>query len=229
MIKQVKNTSDILVHSTLGSQTKGLPIRERLQPVLSLAKSPASKPDILPICLSSPNWDFYDPKERRFLGAEKVYSNPTDEMITSAQELNAAGVAVSCVSWDIGATRRLDALRHAGILNDPVYMQFDLTSGNMLAGHPATAEGLDAHLAFLPQGAAIEWGVINLHGSILPLAEKIILAGGHIHIGIGDHHYEEEGVPTNAELVRRIVDIAHRLGREIASPKEARSMLGIAP
>ena len=227
VIRRIKEMSDILVHPTLGSLTQELPILERLQPVLDLAKDPATKPDMLPLCLSSPNWDFFDSDRGRFVSAEKIYLNPTEELIASIQELSAAGVGLSCVSWEIGATRRVAALHEAGILRSPIYLPFHLTSGGMLAGHPGTQDGLDAHLAFLPRGEVIEWAVMNLHGSILPLAETIIRGGGHIQIGIGDYHYVELGAPTNADLVRRVVEIAGRLGRDIASPDETRFMLGL--
>ena len=49
-----------------------------------------------------------------------------------------------------------------------------------------------------------------------------------MQIGLGDYHYEELGAPGNAELIRRVVDVAKRLGREIASPQEFRAMLGLA-
>ena len=228
VIGRIRKTSDIIVHPTLGSLTQELPILERLQPVLDLARNPATKPEILPLCLSSPNWDFFDADRGRFVSGDKIYLNPTDELIASIRALSGAKVGLACVSWEIGATRRVAALCDAGILRGPVYMPFHLTSGGMLAGHPGTEEGLDAHLAFLPRGGeAIEWAVLNLHGSMLDLAEKVIRDGGHVQIGIGDYHYAELGAPTNADLVRRVAEIARRVGRDIASPDEARAMLGL--
>ena len=226
IIAQIKDSSDILVHPTLGSLKKDLPLAERLKPMLDLGAVPETRPDILPLCLSSPNWDFFDSSSKTFVSAEKIYMNPTEDLIGSVREIAKAGIGLSCVCWEIGATRRVAAFLHAGILRGPVYLPFHLTSGGMLAGHPGTQDGLDAHLAFLPQGEPIEWAVLNLHGSMLPLAERIIRDGGHIQIGIGDHHYAELGAPTNADLVSRIAEIAKRLGRDIASPDEAREMLG---
>ena len=77
----------------------------------------------------------------------------------------------------------------------------------MLAGDPATKEGIDPHLAFLPKGQAIEWAALNLQTSILPLAEQTIGEAGHVQIGLGDYHYAELGAPGNAKLVRRVVDV----------------------
>lgn len=227
IIRRIRDATDILVYPTLGVLTRELPIVQRLQPVLDLAASPATRPDIVPLCLSSPNWDFYDADRRILRGTDQVYLNPTDELIASIETLRTTGVGLECVSWEIGATRRIGALRDAGVLPDPVIIAFHLTSGGMLAGHPGTAEGVETHLAFLPDRGPYRWAVMNLHGSMLPLAEAVIRAGGHVQLGIGDYHYGELGAPTNAELVRAVVRIAQACGREIATPEEARQILGL--
>jgi uncharacterized protein (DUF849 family) len=54
-----------------------------------------------------------------------------------------------------------------------------------------------------------------------------IAEGGHVAIGIGDYAYPELGQPTNADLVREIVHMAKLVGREVATPEEARQMLGM--
>jgi 3-keto-5-aminohexanoate cleavage enzyme len=62
-------------------------------------------------------------------------------------------------------------------------------------------------------------------GNLFGLAAAIISQGGHISIGLGDHPYNELGMPTNADLIRRIVSIAHECGREVATPAEAWQLL----
>ena len=228
IITRIRARSSILTHPTLGSLKKELPLLERLRPMLDLARDPATAPDILPLCLSSPNWDFYDEARRDFSNTEKVYLNPTAELLGSIKAIQAAGIKLACLCWDVGATRRAEAFLGSGRLDGPVYLPFHLTSGGMLAGHPGTISGLEAHLAFLPRSGPVEWAALNLHGSMLPLAERIAREGGHIQIGIGDYHYREEGAPTNAALVARVVDIARAAGREIATPEEAREMLGMS-
>ena len=163
-----------------------------------------------------------------FALATLVYINPTDDLIGSVQALQQAGVGLSCVSQEIVATRRVAALLDAGNLQGPVYLPFHWTSGGVLAGDPVTKEGIDANLAFLPKGQAIEWAALNLQTSILPLAEQIISEAGHVQIGLGDYHYAELGAPGNSELVSRVVDVAKRPGRDIASLQEAREMRGLA-
>jgi uncharacterized protein (DUF849 family) len=51
--------------------------------------------------------------------------------------------------------------------------------------------------------------------------------GGHISIGLGDYAYPELGQPTNAQLVARVAQIAREVGREVATPREAREILGV--
>ena len=50
---------------------------------------------------------------------------------------------------------------------------------------------------------------------------------GREAIGIGDYAYPELGYPTNAELVREIVKLAKVIGRDVATPEQARQMLGV--
>ncbi len=56
-----------------------------------------------------------------------------------------------------------------------------------------------------------------------------ILLGGNVRVGFEDNIYIERGklAKSNAELVEKIVSIARALGHEIATPNEARDILGI--
>ena len=61
----------------------------------------------------------------------------------------------------------------------------------------------------------------------LEMATASILMGGHVRVGFEDNVYLKKGVPlkSNGEMVEQIVQIAKLLGREIASPDEAREIL----
>jgi 3-keto-5-aminohexanoate cleavage enzyme len=52
-----------------------------------------------------------------------------------------------------------------------------------------------------------------------------IAKGGHVSIGLGDDPYTNLGLPTNADLVRVVADLADKHGRPVASPAEARDLL----
>jgi 3-keto-5-aminohexanoate cleavage enzyme len=68
--------------------------------------------------------------------------------------------------------------------------------------------------------------IIEARVSGLPLLAGAIGSDGHVAVGLEDSPWEEFGCPSNAELVTRVVDIARSMGREIATPAEAREILG---
>ena len=61
------------------------------------------------------------------------------------------------------------------------------------------------------------------------MAELSIKHGGHVRVGLEDNIYLEKGVLAkgNADLVRKVVEIAKKYGREIATPQEAKRILHI--
>ena len=61
-------------------------------------------------------------------------------------------------------------------------------------------------------------------------ATQAILLGGHARVGFEDNFYYSRGVlaKSNAELVARIARIGTDLGRKVATPDEARELLGIS-
>jgi uncharacterized protein (DUF849 family) len=63
----------------------------------------------------------------------------------------------------------------------------------------------------------------------LPMASMAAAMGGHVRVGLEDNLYIDKGVlaRSNAEQVARIREIVEALGRRVASPAEARAMLGL--
>ncbi len=56
-----------------------------------------------------------------------------------------------------------------------------------------------------------------------------LIMGGHVRVGMEDNIYYQRGVlaTSNAQFVERIVRIAREYGREVATPREARGILGL--
>ena len=65
----------------------------------------------------------------------------------------------------------------------------------------------------------------------MAIAAAAIIDGGHVRVGFEDNVYLSKGVlaKSNGELVEKVVRIANEFGRQIASPAEAREILGLAP
>jgi uncharacterized protein (DUF849 family) len=67
---------------------------------------------------------------------------------------------------------------------------------------------------------------ISLHQ--FPMAAQAVLLGGHVRVGMGDNIYLGRGelAPSNAALVEKAVKIIEVLGDQVATPVDARQMLG---
>jgi 3-keto-5-aminohexanoate cleavage enzyme len=80
----------------------------------------------------------------------------------------------------------------------------------------------------LPPGCT--WSVAGIGRMQLVLAAVAVAMGGHVRVGLEDNLYYEKGrLARNEELVARVVRIAAELGRPVATPDQARRVLGLAP
>ena len=226
-ILQVRASSDIMVHPTLGYVTLDEPAEQRLDNVMRLAADPATKPEFAPMDMGSVNVDWYDPERTEFTTKSLIYQNATDTLEYFARNIRAQGISQYLVCWNISFTRQMIAFMDMGLIPEPAFCLFLLSDDIMLAGHPGTPEGLDAHTRFLPPHRHVEWSVCNYNGDLLRLSESIITSGGHISIGLGDYAYENLGAPSNADLVHQVAEQARSLGREGADVAETRALLGM--
>jgi 3-keto-5-aminohexanoate cleavage enzyme len=65
----------------------------------------------------------------------------------------------------------------------------------------------------------------------LPLSTMALALGGNIRVGMEDNVYFSHGVlaVSNAQLVQRAARIVRELGREVATPDEARALMHLGP
>ena len=92
---------------------------------------------------------------------------------------------------------------------------------------PATIPNLCWIVNAIPGDAT--WTATGVGKSEFPMAAAAIVMGGHVRVGFEDNLYISKGVlaKSNGELVEKVVRIAKELGREIATPEEARKILGL--
>jgi 3-keto-5-aminohexanoate cleavage enzyme len=225
-IRAIRANSDLLVHPTLGQITLAGQ-EERMRHIVELSKDRALRPDIAAIDTGSTNIDVYDARAKAFRTANKVYVNAHDTLMLFCRLLRECGVKPCFSAWTSPFLRTADALLDMDLVGEPAYALLVHCEGGILGGHPANSYGLRAFRDHLPQDRHIEWTVCCKEGNLFPAAMTAIAEGGHVAIGIGDYAYPELGQPTNADLVREIVHMAKLVGREVATPEEARQMLGM--
>lgn len=226
IIRGIRNASDLMVHPTLGQIT--IAGREaRVAHIIQLAEDSLLRPDFGAMDLGSTNLDAYDPVAKQFLSTDKSYMNTTGTLMFFAEIFKKTGVRPAVACWSAPFVRTVEPFFDLGLFSGPTWVLLIHTGGGVYGGHPPTPAGLRAFLDVLPPGRPIEWSVCSKPGNLFPTAAQAIQLGGHVSIGIGDNPYTELGTPTNAELVRRVVEMAKSYGREVATPDEARRMLAV--
>jgi len=94
-------------------------------------------------------------------------------------------------------------------------------------GLPATAETLIYMKSLLPENAV--WAAFGIARQQMPIVAQATLLGGNVRVGLEDNLYLSRGVfATNGQLVERAKTIIECLGYEVATPDEAREMLGLS-
>lgn len=232
VIEAVHGATDVVLNPTLGAATVPDPAA-RVAHIPVLAADPSTRPDLAPVDLGSFNIDPYDATTRTFRNEDLTYVTSIAGLRHEIDTIRTSDVAVQAVLWNVGSARLLGAFRDMGVLPARVLAQITLSDG-WLAAHPGTRRGLETMLEFLPTDGGVHWSASLYGGDLLELVPTIVEAGGHVSIGLGDHHYASRRAgaagewPTNAELVAAVVAIARAAGREPATPDEVRSFLRAA-
>ena len=224
-VQAIRARCDILIHPTLGYVTLGAPAAERYAHIERM-HAEGIAPDFAPMDMGSSNVDRMA-ADGSFETQDLVYTNNTATLMHFAARNKALSTKPYLVAWNIGFIRQTERFMRLKLLDGPAYLCLLVSENYSIAGHPATPKGVQAFVDFLPADLPIEWTVCNFGGNLLKLAGGIIAEGGHISIGLGDYLYPELGTPTNAELVSRVVEIAREVGREVATPSQAREILGM--
>lgn len=153
----------------------------------------------------------------------RVFLNPVPFLEKLADEMNKYGVKPEVECFDIGHIRSVKALIKSGHLKAPVHFQFCL---GVLGGAEATVENIAYMSRLIPEGST--WGAFGLGPAHLPALYTTLALGGHIRVGLEDNIYYEKGVlATNTQLVERASTLIKIFGNDVATPDEAREILGL--
>ncbi len=209
VVARIRAECDVLINlTTSGLHLEGEDIvSRRLAPI-------ALRPELCSLDIGSVNF------------RDRLFANPPDWGETAARAMQAAGVKPEIEVFDVGHIHQARHLIERGLIDPPPYFQLCM---GVDWGIPATAENLLFMQRQLPPGAV--WSVLGVGRTQLPMITLGILLGGHIRVGFEDNLYLRKGVlaPSNAAFVEMAVNLAHQLQREVATPAEARAILGLNP
>lgn len=132
--------------------------------------------------------------------------------------------------FDRGMLGNANYYAKKGFLKTPMYYQFVL---GVLGGMEATPENLINLVQHIPEDST--WSAFGIGSGHLPIMFTTLALGGHIRVGLEDNVImgrDENGqkiLATNVKLVERAVHAVKCFGNEVATPAEAREILGIKP
>ena len=154
----------------------------------------------------------------------RAFVNVPDHLVKMATLVEEAGVKPELEVFDLGHVRLARHLIETqGIFQAPL---FQLCLG-VPWGASADTESLLQMKRYLPEGA--RWSAFGISRAQFPIVAQSVILGGHVRVGLEDNLYLAKGelAPGNAALVKRAVNIIKSIGGDVATPDEARSILGL--
>ncbi len=159
-------------------------------------------------------------------GQEWLFANSKQWNSEFIEGCNYRGITNEIEVYDLSHIANVLELAEKGVLKAPMHFSFVM---GIRGGIPATPANLLAMLDATPEDSS--WQIVSIGRHQLPLSTMAVAMGGNIRVGMEDNVFYRRGqlAKSNAQLVERAVRIVRELGREVATPEEAREMLHMPP
>jgi 3-keto-5-aminohexanoate cleavage enzyme len=200
----VRERSDLIVQFSTGGAI-GMTPEERAAPL-------ALRPEMATLTCGTVNF------------GDDVFENSFPIMRGILAKMTEFGVRPELEIFDAGHLSNAKRLAAEGLLSFPQHVDFVL---GVPGGLDASVEHLCRLVADLPDGCT--WSVAGIGRAQSAMALAAIAMGGHVRVGLEDNIYYSRGrLAANDELVARVARIAAEAGRPVATPEQARQILGLA-
>jgi uncharacterized protein (DUF849 family) len=220
VFERIRDASDVIVNLTTGAgarlryepQDAGNPwntaelksAEERVEHVLKL------KPELCSLDVGTLNF------------GPRAFVNLVPVVEKMADLIKQTGTKPELEVFDMGHIRIARHLIERGLVDPPPLFQLCL---GIPWGIEATFENMLSMRHSLPSDSL--WYAFAIGAQHFQMAAASIINGGHARVGFEDNLYIRKGVlaKSNAEMVRKALEIAHLMDREVATPAEARKIL----
>lgn len=198
---------DVIIQPSTGGAV-GMSNDERLQPITLM-------PEMATLDCGTCNF-----------GGDDIFVNTENMIKDFGEKMIVRGIKPEVEVFDKGMIDMANRLCKKGHIKAPMHFDFVMGVNGGISGEPRDLVFMKESI---PQGST--WTVAGVGRYEFPMAVMGILMGGHVRVGFEDNVYLSKGVlaKSNAELVEKVVRLAKEFGREIATPDEAREILGLAP
>lgn len=232
-LPRIKAGCDAIVNMTTGGSAV-MTMEQRLAAPLG------ARPELCSLNMGSMNFALYpmlgkrkdwlhDWEEPFLRNSDDLVFKNTPRDIEAVLRLMGAerGARFEFECYDVSHLYMLKHFRDRGLVQGPIFLQFVM---GVLGGIAAEPEHL-THLKATADrlfGEDYLWSVLAAGRKQMPMAAMAAGMGGHVRVGLEDNLYISQGVlaKSNSEQVAKVREIVEHLGRIVASPDEARAMLG---
>ena len=159
---------------------------------------------------------------------DEVFINHPSDIVRLAEAFKLYGVVPEIEVYESGMVDYVAKLVKKGVItHTPLHVQFVLGVPGGMNGSPKNVLYMMDHLK--EQIPTATWAVAGIGRFHIPASLTALVNGGHIRVGFEDNIFYHKGVvaASNAQLVARIARIAHEIGRPLATPAQAREILGL--
>jgi uncharacterized protein (DUF849 family) len=232
----IRRQCDMAVCITTGG-TFGMPLQEKVaavsafRPELATCNAGSLNFYLGPLAASpkmrNPKHDWEAPYLE--MTEDAIFSNTFKAIRYYMQTMHTCGTVPEFEIYEVGMINNLAYLKEQGEIRGPIYLQFVL---GITGGIPATVD----NLAYLRHTADRQLGKGNYIWSCaaagrqqFPIVTAALAMRGNARVGLEDNLYLRPGVlaKNSGEQVALIRAIGENMGREIATPNEARQILGL--
>jgi uncharacterized protein (DUF849 family) len=213
--------TDVLINLTTGPGARFMPGADdpwKPGPATTL-KNPAERvkhvieirPEICSLDMGSMNMGGY------------AFVNTQGYLESMATAIRDAGVIPELEVFEAGHLLLAKRMIETGHIKPPGMFQICL---GISWGQPATTEAMTYMRSLLPPNAP--WFAFGISLHQFPMVAQTVLLGGHVRVGLEDNIYLGKGqlAPSNAALVEKAIKIVEVLGDHVATPADARQILG---
>lgn len=232
---RIKQATDAVVNiSTGGSLT--LSIQDRIRPAATFSAEMCS------MNMGSMNFSFH-PLAKRYgdddwkfdwekdyvAGSDgNIFRNTFRDIREAAETLAPHDIKFEHECYDVGHLYNLKFCVDSGLFKAPIFIQFVM---GILGGIGADLD----NLVFMKRtadklfGDDYRWSILAAGAAQIPMAVTASQMGGNVRVGLEDSLFIKRGqlASSNAQQVRKVREIVEQLGSEVATPDEARELLGL--
>ena len=232
-LKVIKQRSDCVVNLTSGG-APWMKIEERIQPSVRF------KPEVASLNMGSMNFglfpmlgrfkEFKHAWEREHLenSVDLIFRNTFKDIEYALRTLGDSGVRFEFECYDVGHLYNLHHFLERGLVKPPLFVQtvFGILGG--IGPHPEDVLHMKRTADRL-FGEEYQWSVLGAGRNQMPIISMALAMGGNVRVGLEDSLWGGPGrlAQSNAEQVTTARKMIEGLGLEVATPDEARQILGL--